>query len=198
MNNFVVLMQTTTTNGSQWDDVRPAEVVEGARLGDTAQGVALDWVERNVDPDLEDNWRVLTWRLDRYQSDQPEAIVPAKELRTPTVVRSTPRGSRKRFGSRVHGPVSEVVIKQRIAGPTEDLIGRHILVTTDRRNSAAPDCPGPWFPARQPEGAVRVVVRGGGMVYASSGTMWRAIDTSVGQITMLPMDLAYIPAEEDA
>ncbi|WP_431881949.1 hypothetical protein [Micromonospora chalcea] len=122
---------------------------------DTAREVALDFL---ADRQPEGDYRLRVWCGERPNLlDAPAVTVGPNDVRcAQSGGTHVLRAGRRRHRTRVTGPVGEVVPRVRL---DEVALGSAIWVTTDRRNTAAAECAGPWFPAADRQGAVRATVR---------------------------------------
>lgn len=181
MGGFTAVLEVR--DNGDWSPSVPI-ALEGAD-GETAREVGLDYLEENR-PTGE--FRLRVWRGRRADPfADPAAVVGPKDVACAGGGRGhVLRPRLRQHRTRLAGPVSEVVERVRI---DEVPLGSAILVTDDRRNTAAVECEGPWYPAAHADGAVRATVKQVSYHFAGRDTVV-AIDfvLSVGQMRGLRPD----------
>lgn len=182
MGHFTAVLEVR--DGADWAPSAPIPL-QGDD-GDTPREVGLDFLTESQPEHEEYRLRVWCGRRPNLLAE-PAAVVSASDVEC-----SEHRGGhvlragRRHHRLRVTGPASAVVERVRL---DEVALGSAILVTRDRRNTAASECLGPWYPAAHADGAVRATVKQARHHYVDRHTVG-AVDLvlSVGDMTHVRPD----------
>lgn len=184
---YVVQLQRHA-GGDVWMPETELLDVTASRHSDTARQVGLDYALDKLPEG--DDWQVLVWEPAMVNQRPAARIRPTDTRGGNDRPQHVFRSGKKRRQPRLRGPVSDVVAKIR---PSDDLLGRRILMSADRSNRVGEASERGWHVANFPAPGTECASVREFSCQESGGVMTYRLVTSLGTV-VLPERGSVIPA----